>query len=88
MGYLHDYIDFVENKTFSELPFNEVDGIMRKLIEDCWKQEPRERLKMSQVCKRLKKIYEEEYGGELDEDDDDEKKHSKKDKKKNKEYER
>lgn len=37
MGYLHDYIDFVENKTFSELPFNEVDGIILAMLPmiDC-----------------------------------------------------
>ena len=37
MAYLHDYIDFCKDKTFDELPFNEVDGIILALLPmlDC-----------------------------------------------------
>lgn len=37
MGFLHDYIDFVENKTFDDLPFNEIDGVIFSLLPmiDC-----------------------------------------------------
>lgn len=37
MGFLHDYLDFVQNKTFDELPFNEIDGVIFSLLPmiDC-----------------------------------------------------
>ena len=48
----------------------EVPDSLFAVVQECWNHEPRERLKMSEVDKRLKKIYEEEYGGKLDEDDE------------------
>lgn len=37
MSYLHDYIDFSENLSFEQLPFNEIDGVILSLLPmlDC-----------------------------------------------------
>ena len=45
-----------------------------ELVEKCWKHEPRERLNMKEVARELKQIYEEEYGGILEDDFDEEEK--------------
>ena len=38
---------------------------MFKLVTECWYQQPRERLKISEIIKRLESIYVNEYYGEL-----------------------
>ena len=38
---------------------------MFKLVTECWYQQPRERLKISEIIKRLETIYVNEYYGEL-----------------------